>query len=490
MKLSQLIQGLPVISASSTVDPEIQSIEYDSRKVRPGSLFFALPGLHHDGEEFAMNAIRAGAVAVVAGRELDSLEVPVVEVAEPRKMMALMSDRYFGRPSTKLKLVGVTGTNGKTTTAFLVKHLMDSHSRLCGLLGTIRYSLGTEDMVATRTTPESTDIQQMLVGMLERGCKGCVMEVSSHALEQRRADALDFDVGVFTNLTQDHLDYHGTMEDYFAAKVRLFEILQARRDARAVINADDRFGHRLADRFGKKLHVLRYGLTPTADFRAKSIRFEHSGTSFGLVAKGKEYLVRLPLIGLFNVYNSLAALASTAALGLEVRALVAALAEAPQVPGRLQRVPAKRNFQVYVDYAHTPDALENVLRTLRELIPNRIITVFGCGGDRDKGKRPLMGRAAESLSDYVILTSDNPRTEDPEAILRDVREGFRGNAYESIVDRTEAIYRAISLAEGGDILLIAGKGHETYQEIGGVRIPFDDVSVTRNAISEKEVVLE
>jgi UDP-N-acetylmuramoyl-L-alanyl-D-glutamate--2,6-diaminopimelate ligase len=314
------------------------------------------------------------------------------------------------------------------------------------------------------------------------------MEVSSHAIVQNRVRGIEFDAAAFTNLTQDHHDYHGSMDAYFEAKAGLFEALasQKHKKGRAIVNLDDRYGQRLVDQFSKRLKILTFGRSVHAEFRASAVRQEMNGTTFTLEARGKSYLVRLTLIGLFNVYNALAAIALTVTCGVEMRTAINALAAAPQVPGRLERVPAKRNFQVFVDYAHTDDALRNVLRTLRELNPSHIITVCGCGGDRDRAKRPLMAAAAAELSDHIIITSDNPRSEDPEDILRDMQAGLRGRAHEKITDREAAIRRAIELAGPGGIVLIAGKGHEKYQEFADTKIPFDDVAVADRAISDKK----
>jgi UDP-N-acetylmuramoyl-L-alanyl-D-glutamate--2,6-diaminopimelate ligase len=318
------------------------------------------------------------------------------------------------------------------------------------------------------------------------------MEVSSHALAQERARGLEWDVAVFTNLTQDHLDFHGTMENYFEAKAKLFIGLAAQNQKNkpvAIVNIDDRYGQRLLDRIDKTVSVITYGVAPRADFRASNYRAEFTGTSYHLEARGKSYLVRVPLIGRFNVTNSMAALAAANALGINLRNAVLSLAKAPQVPGRLELVPAKRKFQVFVDYAHTPDALANVLRTLRELQPNRLIAVFGCGGDRDRQKRPLMAEMVDRLADYSIITSDNPRKEEPSAIINEVEKGFRSNRYEKIIDRTEAINRAVALAHSRDIVLVAGKGHENYQEFADYTIPFDDIQVARRAIEDHPVEL-
>jgi UDP-N-acetylmuramoyl-L-alanyl-D-glutamate--2,6-diaminopimelate ligase len=486
MRLNALLQsaGLP----AGLADPEITSLCYDSRRVTPGSLFFALPGQKADGAEFVKQAVANGATAVVAGAYIADAGCPVVQVPDARAVMADIAAAFHGHPDRSLKCAGVTGTNGKTTTAFLIKHLLDSASLRCGLIGTVKYVVGGEEIPAPRTTPESVDLQELLAGMRDTGGRAVAMEVSSHALVQKRVRGIAFDAAVFTNLTQDHLDFHRSMEEYFDAKALLFEALvaQTAKKGRAIINADSRHGRQLIERFGKQLKLQTFGQGVAADFRASAIRFDAAGARFQLDARRKSFLVRMPMIGLFNIYNALGALAAAAACGVELRAAIAALATAPQVPGRLERVPAKRNFQVYVDYAHTDDALRNVLRTLRELKPARLITVFGCGGDRDRAKRPLMAAAAEELSDWTVITSDNPRREDPEAILRDVEAGLRGAQYDKITDREAAIRHAIGLAQSGDIVLIAGKGHENYQEFADRRIPFDDVAAAGQAIAYKK----
>jgi UDP-N-acetylmuramoyl-L-alanyl-D-glutamate--2,6-diaminopimelate ligase len=328
----------------------------------------------------------------------------------------------------------------------------------------------------------------MFAQMRTHGLRACALEASSHASVLHRLHAVEFDTFVFTNLTQDHLDFHKSLEAYFNAKAAFFEQLPSQtKHAKAVINADDRYGHLLIERLRDKVPILRYGFGVNTDFRACDLRFDATGTTYQLKARGRSYLVRLPLIGMFNVYNSLAALATATALGLELRTTVAALAFSPQIPGRMERVPAKRSFQVFVDYAHTEDALRNVLHTLKELHPARLIVLFGCGGNRDPEKRSFMARAAEELADWTILTSDNPRQEDPEAIITDAKKGFLSTQHECITDREGAIQRAIAIAQPGDILLIAGKGHEKYQEFADYKIPFDDVAIASRAIAEKPV---
>jgi len=354
----------------------------------------------------------------------------------------------------------------------------------------VRYEIGERILPATRTTPESLDLQELLAQIANAGCRAAAMEVSSHALAQERTRALEWDVAVFTNLTQDHLDFHGTMENYFESKMKLFTQLaqqQIKRKPVAVVNIDDRYGEQLLGKIDKSTAVVTFGMGVRADFRASNYRMDFGGTSYQLDARGKSYLVRLPLIGRFNVANSMAALAAANALGLNLREAVLSLGRSPQVPGRLEMVPAKRQFQVFVDYAHTPDALLNVLKTLRELGPRRLVVVFGCGGDRDRQKRPLMGEIADRHADYAIVTSDNPRKEDPAAIIAEMEKGFRSNHYEKIVERTKAIARAIELAQSRDIVLIAGKGHETYQEFADHTVPFDDIQVARRAIEDRPV---
>ncbi|MDQ3626369.1 MAG: UDP-N-acetylmuramoyl-L-alanyl-D-glutamate--2,6-diaminopimelate ligase, partial [Verrucomicrobiota bacterium] len=396
---------------------------------------------------------------------------------------------FYDRPTRRLKLAAVTGTNGKTTTTFLLKHICEKAGMRCGLIGTVRYEIGERLLPAVRTTPESLELQELLAQMVNAGCKAAAMEVSSHAIAQERTRGLEWDVAVFTNLTQDHLDFHGTMQSYFESKLKLFTGLtnQAKKKAVAVVNIDDRYGAQIVERLGKDVPVVTYGMGVHADFRASNYRPEFGSTSYQLDARGKSYLVRVPLIGRFNVANSLAALAAASSLGIPLRDAIVSLAKSPQVPGRLEAVPAKRQFQVFVDYAHTPDALLNVLKTVRELSPRKVIVVFGCGGDRDRAKRPLMARAADQNADFSIITSDNPRKEDPDAIIAEVEKGFRSERYEKITDRTEAITRAIALAQPRDIVVIAGKGHETYQEFADNTIPFDDIQVARRALENNPV---
>jgi UDP-N-acetylmuramoyl-L-alanyl-D-glutamate--2,6-diaminopimelate ligase len=494
MQLSLLLSRVPAREIRGRTDVDITSLCYDSRQARAGALFVAMRGEHTDGHTYVQAALDRGAAAIVVERwpEMNVGETPCILVDDSRVALAALAAFFYQQPSLRLKLAGVTGTNGKTTTTYLLKHICDRAVLRCGLIGTVRYEIADEVLPSPHTTPESLELEELLARMRDAGCKAAVMEVSSHALAQKRVLGVEFDVAVFTNLTQDHLDFHGDLQSYFETKASLFTQLlpaQLKKRAIAVINSDDRYGVELCSRLSKTTRLITYGVGNRADFRASNLKTELAGTSYQLDAQDRSFLVRLPLIGKFNVYNSLAALAAATALGVPLRAAVLALATAPAVRGRLELVPAKRNYQVYVDYAHTDDALHNVLRTLRELNPHRLIVVFGCGGDRDRAKRPLMGRAAEEWSDHAIITSDNPRTEDPAAITRDIEKGFQNQKYEVIVDRREAIERAIGLAGARDIVLIAGKGHEDYQQFASVTLPFDDVQVAREAIEARPVEL-
>src|SRR3989440_7902384 len=488
MQLKTLLAATPIREVIGPIDRAVESIAYDSRRVQRNGLFVALRGEKSDGHDFIGQAIEKGAAVIVAERAEKNPRATCVIVENTRSAMADLSARFFNYPARKLKLAAVTGTKGKTTTTFLIKHICEKAGMRTGLLGTVRYEIGERVLPAARTTPESLDLQELLSQILNAGCKGAAMEVSSHALAQERTRGLEWDVAVFTNLTQDHLDYHGTMKNYFEAKTKLFEQLaqqQKKKKPVAVINIDDRYGQQLLQRIDKKVSVVTFGMGSSADFRASNYRMEFAGTSYQLDARGKSYLVRVPLIGRFNVANSLAALAAATALGVGLREAVLSLAKSPQVPGRLEIVPAKRQFQIFVDYAHTPDALLNVLKTLRELESRRLIVVFGCGGDRDKQKRPLMAEAVDRHADYAIITSDNPRKEDPDAIIAEVEKGFRANQHEKIVDRAQAIARAIELAQPRDIIVIAGKGHEAYQEFADHTILFDDIQVARRALENR-----
>lgn len=488
MRLADVIDSVYVKHVAGALEVDVTGVYYDSRQVKPGGVFCALKGGGRDGHDYLDAAIENGAVAIIS--ELPNpaaFSATWLQVGDARSAMALVAANFEGQPSLELPVIGVTGTNGKTTTAFLIHHLLTSIVHRAGLIGTIHYSTGDAVVGAPHTTPESPDLHHLIREMCDADCRALVMEVSSHGLAQRRVTGVSFDVGIFTNLTQDHLDYHRTMDAYFEAKRSLFEQIDNdhRKNGVAIINADDVYGDRLNKTRFERIKKYTYGRSANVDFQASEIRSDFNGTQFKLTFKERQFLVRIPLIGSFNVYNAVAAIAAGYAIGLNLREVIAKIADAPQVPGRLEAVSARQiNYRVFVDYAHTPDALVNVLTTLRALQPARIITVFGCGGDRDMSKRAPMAAAAEAGSDLCILTSDNPRTEEPREILADAVKGFLGSAYEVVEDRRVAIKRAISLAGERDIILIAGKGHEAYQEINGVRHDFDDRLIAAGFITE------
>ncbi|MES2706476.1 MAG: UDP-N-acetylmuramoyl-L-alanyl-D-glutamate--2,6-diaminopimelate ligase [Verrucomicrobiota bacterium] len=487
MKLTTLLDNIPRVRPFGPLEGDIRALTADSRDAGPGVLFAAIRGEHADGHDFIPDAIKKGAAAILAEKDVpEDFRGTWLTVKDTKAALAEAADAFFRRPSDRLLVGGVTGTNGKTTTAFILQHLINEAKGDCGLIGTVKYVTGAGlEEPASHTTPDSITLQRLLRSMTENGCVGASLEVSSHALAQKRAHSIRFDAAIFTNLTQDHLDYHGTMEDYYQAKALFASHLVEQGGAKKpalILNTDDTAGRRLAREYEGKLRIITFGTNVHADFRAAQISTTMKGTTFALEARGRSFMVRTPFIGRFNVYNAVGALAAAWAMDLNLRQAVNALAQAPQVPGRMQSVADNKPFKVFVDYAHTPDALENALRTLKDLGPRRLITVFGCGGDRDKTKRPQMGAISEAGSSYSILTSDNPRGEDPEAILADIRTGMSGTAHETIADRRVAIERAISLAGGGDIVLIAGKGHETGQTVKGVVNSFDDVQVVRTVL--------
>jgi UDP-N-acetylmuramoyl-L-alanyl-D-glutamate--2,6-diaminopimelate ligase len=470
-------------------DVEVTGLAYDSRKAGPGTLFFCVVGEKRDGHEFAAQVVEAGAAALVVEREL-AVAVPQVVVPSARAAMAPFAAAFQGDPTAELKVVGVTGTNGKTTTAYLVREILEAAGIQTGLMGTVKQVVGGEEEPVERTTPEGIDLQETFRRMLGRGDEACAMEVSSHAMVLHRADAIHFDVAVFTNLTQDHLDFHADMEDYFAAKRLLFEADPGVR----IVNVDDPYGRRLAEEF----ECLTFSAEGAeGDYRATDVAFDAIGATFTVLMGRKplyisgfrpinmEVRVRTGMPGHFNVANALGAFAAATALGVDAETAAAGLAGAARVPGRFEPIDEGQGFAVLVDYAHTPDSMENVLRAARRLTPGRLISVFGAGGDRDKAKRPLMGRAGGTLSDLAVVTSDNPRSEDPEAIVAEVAAGAREGEAELVVevDRHAAIALALGRAEPGDTVVIAGKGHEQGQEFeGGRKVPFDDREVAREEL--------
>ncbi|HEX8752592.1 MAG TPA: UDP-N-acetylmuramoyl-L-alanyl-D-glutamate--2,6-diaminopimelate ligase [Solirubrobacterales bacterium] len=472
MRLDELVAGLPGARIAGDGAVEVRDLAFDSRKAGTGTLFFCVPGEKVDGHQFAEQVVEAGAVGLVVEREL-GVGVTQVVVEDARAAMAPLAARFCGDPTAELQVVGVTGTNGKTTTAFLVREILEAAGTRCGLLGTVKQVVGAAEEPVERTTPEAIDLQATFRRMLDGGDRACAMEVSSHAMVLHRADAIHFDVALFTNLTQDHLDFHGTMEEYFLAKRKLFEA----NPGTAVVNVDDPYGRRLAEEF----ECVTFSTAGReADYSAQGVSFDARGAEF--TVGGMVVRTRLP--GEFNVANALGALAAALALGVEPEAAVAGLAEAARVPGRFEPVDEGQGFAVLVDYAHTPDSLENVLGAARRVTEGRLIAVFGAGGDRDREKRPMMGRAGAELADLAVVTSDNPRSEDPAEIVAEVAAGApAGTEVETEIDRRAGIARALRLAGPGDTVVIAGKGHEGYQEFeSGRRIDFDDREVAREEL--------
>jgi len=485
MLFSELLQQAGIDTPVIGSDVEIDDVQFDPASCRSGSCFVAYRGTRHDGHDYVADAVAGGASAVVCQRPVNVDErVAVAVVDDARAATGRLAQAVLGWPARKLKCIGVTGTNGKTTIAYMIKAILDGAGCKAGLLGTIAYHAGDADLPAVTTTPDPVSLAAMTSRMVRAGQTHLVMEVSSHALDQDRTAGIDFDVAVFTNLSGDHLDYHATMDEYLAAKCRLFETLPP--TARAVINADDRYGRRFAD--ASKAPVTWYGLDRQADVTATVHELGPGGCRFTLSAGREQAEVAVPLIGRHNVRNCLAAAAAATVLGVDAATIGEALAGMEQVPGRLESV-GDADYGVFVDYAHTDDALRNVLSALREIVSGWIILVFGCGGDRDRSKRPRMAAVAEELADRIVITSDNPRSEQPAAIIEQIAAGLssKGRATADVEPaRRAAIELAVAQAEPGDAILIAGKGHEKYQIIGDERIDFDDVRVAAEAISHRE----
>ena len=467
----------------------ISDVTHDSRRATHGSLFVAVRGALFDAHKFVPAVMSQGAVGVLSELPAPENFAGVwLQVENIRRAMAVAAAEVQHHPSRELQLVGITGTNGKTTCAYLIASIPEEAGEPVAMTGTVEYRLGKQRMKADRTTPEAPDMQRMLRQAVEIGCRTGVMECSSQAMDFHRCDELDYAVAVFTNLTRDHLDYHLTMENYWYAKQRLFDGRLGSRPKTSVINVDDPYGIELADKLEREgLKVVRYAVVADADVKARNAEFSLNGMTFKLTTPGGERDFHSPLVGPPHIYNTLAAVASGLALGYSLDVVTSALEKCTGAPGRFERVNHAGDFSVVVDYAHSDDALLNVLKTARQVVRGKIITVFGCGGDRDRSKRAPMGEAAGSLSDVVILTSDNPRTEDPEQILCDAEEGIQktGKPYRKIADRTEAINQAIAEAASGDLVLIAGKGHEDYQIIGRETFHFDDKEVARAALAQR-----
>jgi len=492
MILSKLIKNIKALKINGRVDITIDGIYYDSKKTGQNGLFVCVPGFKVDGHVYAAEAVARGAAALIIEKDVQlsgDRAVTLIYVKDAREALALAAAEYFDHPSDKLKMIGVTGTKGKTTTAYLLRSIFETNGEKAGLLGTIKYEFGGETVESKNTTPESLDLQELLLKMVVKKIETCVMEVSSHSLELKRVFGIEFDVAVFTNFTQDHLDFHKTFEAYLAAKLRLFTGLGKNNlksfPKAAVVNLDDPKAPAFIAASG--VRVLTYGLNggSKADVQAKDIRAGAEELSFTISYKGKEFRVDLQMRGRHNVSNALAAAAAGFALNIHPENIKAGLENLKGVPGRFEVYNTLSGASILIDYAHSPDSLEKLLLSVKDLKPARIITVFGCGGDRDRGKRPLMGRIAAENSDFAVVTSDNPRTEDPSAIIAEIKAGMNGGNYIDIPDRKEAIRTALDMAKKGDIVVIAGKGHEDYQIIGKEKIHFSDKEVAEELLAAR-----
>lgn len=479
MRLKQLLKDYNVKNEFD--DAEITGIAYDSRKVKPGDVFVCISGFETDGHKYAGKAVEKGAAAVIAEHAVDA-GVPTAVVENTRHALSYAADVFYGHPSGKFRLVGVTGTNGKTTTTFLVKSILEKAGHKVGLIGTNKNMIGERELPSERTTPESLELTELFAEMAKEGADFVVMEVSSHSLSLSRVEFCEFDVGAFTNLTQDHLDFHKTMENYLAAKKKLFDMCKT-----GVINADDEGGRKiLAD---CSCVSVSYGIDSAADILAGNIDYGAHGVDFDCDALGAAMRIHINTPGRFSVYNALAAVGICTALGISAEDISEGLRSVPGVCGRAEVVPTGRDYTVMIDYAHTPDGIENILKSIRGFAKGRIVILFGCGGDRDRTKRPKMGRIAGELADFCVVTSDNPRTEDPGEIIKEIIPGVEetGCPYTVIENRKEAIRYALDNAETGDVILLAGKGHETYQILKSGKIHFDEREIVHEILGEEQV---
>jgi len=482
-KLNELLKGIDILKAEGSLEIDINDIHYDSRQVTPGSLFFCIEGFRTDGHNFAAAAAEKGAVAVLLRKDTALPDgVTKIFVEEPRKVMGQISAAFYDNPAEKLLLFGVTGTNGKTTTTYMIKSILEQAGKKTGLIGTITNMIGKRQIPTERTTPESADLQKLLHQMLQENVEAAVMEVSSHSLELGRVNGCKFEVGIFTNLTQDHLDFHGTLEKYREAKAKLFDLSRL-----AVINVDDDNGRIILK--GLENRAFTYGIYKPADIFARDIEIHPEGVSFNLHILGGKIPVELSIPGIFSVYNALAAAAACYAAGISLEDIQAGLEIMRGVPGRFELLDTGTNYSVIIDYAHTPDGLENILKTARDLTRGRLVTLFGCGGNRDVTKRPLMGEVAGRYSDFCIVTSDNPRNEEPMAIINDILPGIRKTncPYVVIEDRRKAIEYALKNAQENDLIILAGKGHETYQQIKEKTIHFDEGEIVAEILGREKV---
>jgi len=476
--IQQLFDNIPADIPAAARKLSVSRIEYDSRKVANGTLFVAVPGFAADGHDFVMAAERQGAVAAVVERIVSGVTIPQIVVPESRTALAGLAYNFFSPEIGEVKLLGITGTNGKTTSAFLLRSVLQAAGRPCGLIGTVHYEFAGKRLPAPNTTPEAADICRMLFEMHQKDHRHCVLEVSSHALSLKRVEALSFKVALFTNLSRDHMDFYHSEEEYFAAKAHLFDLLEA--NGTAVLNVDDMYGIRLNETI--MAPKVTFGLSDTADVHALTWKVQLSGIELQVQTPAGVIDMHSPLTGFFNVYNILGVVAAAYAMGIPAQAIRKGIGDLQSVPGRMQSFKLKNGATVVIDYAHTPDALQKALQTLRNVTEKRLIVLFGAGGDRDHGKRPLMGQAAAQLADWSVVTSDNPRSEEPQAIIQDIIAGMQETRnWQIIVDRREAIFEAVRMLQPGDVLLIAGKGHEDYQVIQGKKYAFDEVKMVREA---------
>jgi len=483
MRLEKLIEDIGVVDVRGDLGTDVTGIAYDSRRVKPGGLFFTVRGFTTDGNRFIPDAIRNGAVAIMSEEQPLSVSPVHVRVHNIRKAMAKVADRFYGTPQRSLVMTGVTGTNGKTTTSYLIRSIFMAAGMSCGLIGTIRHFVGGHSVTSLNTTPEAPDIHAFLADMVKVGDAACVMEVSSHALELNRVYGIDYRAAGYLNLTRDHLDFHGDFEHYLNAKSRLFADLPG--DATAVVNIDDPYAGHIMN-VSRHANILTFGMGERSDIHPIELDLRPDSSVVVFATPMGELHCRLPIPGRYNLMNAMAAAGICLSCGLRSDVVMRGLETAEQGKGRYEVIDAGQDFTVIVDYAHTPDALERVLSSAAELTKGRVIAVFGCGGDRDRGKRPQMGEIATRIADFTVITSDNPRTEDPNAIIADIAAGVvPGSIHEVIPDREAAIDRAIAVAEPRDIVLIAGKGHEDYQIIGTVKHPFDDAETARRVLGTK-----
>lgn len=484
MKLKDIMSGVDIKIINGNTDININSMTIDSRKACEGVLFIAMVGMTVDGHKFIPSAYEKGSRAVLIEHSIDNIpeDLTVIQVDNARDALAVMAGNFYNHPSRSLNMIGVTGTNGKTSTTYFIESVLNHINRKTAVIGTVEIRIGgkkREIDFATSTTPDTIELNQMLRIMADESCNDVVMEVSSHSLELKKVKGIDFNVGVFTNLTQDHLDFHKTMENYCKAKAKLFKMCK-----HGVINADDPWADKIAE--GATCNIMTYSIDKPSDLQAKNIEYLMDRVHFTVNINGSDVRFELKVPGRFSVYNALAAIGAMLSMGIDIENIKEGINNIKGVPGRIQNIPNAKGFNVIVDYAHTPDGLENIINAVREFTKGRIITVFGCGGDRDKTKRPIMGKIVAELSDIAVVTSDNPRSEEPNSILKEIEVGVKPitDKYEMIVDRKEAIKRAIEIAEKGDSVIIAGKGHENYQILGDKTIHFDDAEVAKEILGE------